>query len=94
MDENRILGTTGKLAGKLEEGAGRATGDVRTQAQGQFDQAAGFAQDLYGQTADDARDTAATLDQWLCNTIETQPYTAAVIALGIGWFFGRLHKPL
>ncbi len=93
MDENRI-GTTRRLTGKFEEGAGRTTGDVRTQAQGQFDQAAGFAQDVYGQTADAARDTAVTLDQWLCTTIETQPYAAAIIAFGIGWFFGRLHKPL
>jgi hypothetical protein len=28
------------------------------------------------------------------NTIETQPYTAAAIALGIGWLLGRLHRPL
>jgi uncharacterized protein YjbJ (UPF0337 family) len=94
MDENRILGATRNVAGKLEEGAGCAMGDLRMQAQGQFDQAAGFAQDVYGQTADVARDTATTLDQWLCTTIETQPYAAAVIALGIGWFFGRVHKPL
>jgi hypothetical protein len=37
-----------------------AAGDARTQIQGKLDQAAG-AQDLYGQTADAARDTAAPL---------------------------------
>jgi uncharacterized protein YjbJ (UPF0337 family) len=94
MDENRIFGTTRNIAGKFEEGASRTMGDVRTQAQGQFDQAAGFAQDVYDQTADAGRDTATTLDQWLCTTIETQPFAAALIALGVGWFFGRLHKPL
>ena len=46
-------------------------------------QAAGTAQDLYGQAADTARDTAATFDKWLRNTIETQPYTTAIVALGI-----------
>ena len=72
----------------------RAGNDVRTQAQGQLDQAAGFSQDLYNQSADTVRDTAVTLDKWLRITIETQPYIAATAALGIGWFLGRLHKPL
>ena len=30
----------------------------------------------------------------LRNTIETQPYTAVAIALGLGWLLGRLHRPL
>jgi hypothetical protein len=66
----------------------------RQNAQGKLDQAAGAAQDLYGQTADAARDTAATFDKWLRRTIETQPYTAAIVALGIGWLLGRMHRPL
>jgi uncharacterized protein YjbJ (UPF0337 family) len=94
MDENRISGTARNLGGKLEEGVGRVTGDLKTQAQGKLDQAAGAAQDLYAQTADAARDTAATFDKWLRNTIETQPYTVALVALGIGWLLGRLHRPL
>ncbi len=47
-----------------------------------------------GQTADVARQTATTLDSWLRNAIETQPYTTAVVALGIGWLLGRMHRPL
>ena len=74
MDENRLYGTARNVGGKVEEGVGRATGDVKTQLQGKLDQAAGAAQDLYGQTADAARDTAGNLDKWLRNTIETQPY--------------------
>jgi len=64
-------------------------------------QAAGAAQNLYGQARDSAadaagaaRDTAATLEQWLRRTIETQPYTTAIIAVGIGWLLGRMHRPL
>jgi hypothetical protein len=34
------------------------------------------------------------LDSWLRNAIETQPYTTAVVALGIGWLLGRMHRPL
>ena len=94
MDEDRISGTARNVGGKIEEGVGRLTGDARTQIQGKLDQAAGAAQELYGQTADAARDTAATFDKWLRRTIETQPYTAAMVALGIGWLLGRMHRPL
>jgi uncharacterized protein YjbJ (UPF0337 family) len=94
MDENRLEGTARNLGGKIQEGVGRATGDTKTKAEGVMNQAAGTAQDLYGQTADAARQTATTLDAWLRNSIETQPYTTAVVALGIGWLLGRLHRPL
>jgi uncharacterized protein YjbJ (UPF0337 family) len=94
MDEDRISGTARNLGGKVEEGFGRTTGDIKTQLQGKLDQAAGTAQDLYGQAADAARDTAVTFDKWLRTTIETQPYTAALVALGIGWLLGRMHRPL
>jgi ElaB/YqjD/DUF883 family membrane-anchored ribosome-binding protein len=30
----------------------------------------------------------------LRDTIETQPYTAVFVALGIGWLLGRMHRPL
>jgi uncharacterized protein YjbJ (UPF0337 family) len=94
MDENRIVGMAGNVAGKFDEGLNRAADDVRTQAQKQSDQAAGFAQDANHQSADAARDTTSTLEKWLRTTIESQPYVAATVALGIGWFLGRLHKPL
>jgi uncharacterized protein YjbJ (UPF0337 family) len=94
MDEDRIAGTARKLGGKVEEEVGRFTGDSQTQIKGMANQAAGAAQDLYGQAADAARDTAATFDKWLRNTIETQPYAIAVVALGIGWLLGRMHRPL
>jgi len=94
MDEDRLSGTARNLGGKVEEGAGRITGDVKTQIRGKLDQATGAAQDLYGQTTDAARDTATNLDKWLRTTIETQPYTAAIAALGIGWLLGRMHRPL
>jgi uncharacterized protein YjbJ (UPF0337 family) len=94
MDEDRLYGTARNLGGKVEEGIGQATGDVKSQIRGKLDQAAGTAQDLYGQTADAARDTAANFDRWLRATIETQPYTTAIVALGIGWLLGRMHRPL
>jgi uncharacterized protein YjbJ (UPF0337 family) len=101
MDENRIAGTARNIGGKVEEGFGRVAGDTKTQADGLVNQAAGTAQDLYGQARDSAadaagaaRDSAAALEKWLRRTIETQPYTTAIVAVGIGWFLGRMHRPL
>src|SRR5262245_1272761 len=94
MDQDRVAGTARNLGGKIQEDVGRFAGDTQAQLKGMANQAAGTAQDLYGQAADTARDTTATLDKWLRNTIETQPYTTAIVALGIGWLLGRMHRPL
>ena len=94
MDENRVEGTARKVGGRAPEGVGRLTGDAHASAEGLANQAVGTAQDLYGQAADTARESATSLDRWLRHTIETQPYTSALIALGIGWLLGRMHRPL
>jgi uncharacterized protein YjbJ (UPF0337 family) len=100
MDENRVAGTAKNLGGKVEEGFGRVTGDAKTQAKGLYNQAEGAVQDLYGQAVDSAGDaaqavkrTAVTVEDTLRNTIETKPYTAVAIALGLGWLIGRVHRP-
>ncbi len=105
MDENRIAGTARNVGGKVQEGFGRVVGDAQTQAEGVVNQVRGTAQDLYGQAresasrlADDAatagRRTASSLESTLRNTIETQPYTAVLGALALGWFLGRTHRPM
>jgi uncharacterized protein YjbJ (UPF0337 family) len=94
MDENRVEGTVRNVAGKVQEEVGKVAGNARTRADGAVNQVAGAAQDLYGQAADTARETASTFEKWLRNTIETQPYTSAAVALGIGWLLGRMHRPL
>jgi uncharacterized protein YjbJ (UPF0337 family) len=94
MDENRLEGTVREYGGRFEEAAGTITGDTKTRAEGTMNEAAGAAQQLYGQTADTARQTATTLDSWFRNAIETQPYTTAAVALGIGWLLGRMRRPL
>jgi uncharacterized protein YjbJ (UPF0337 family) len=100
MDENRVSGTAKNLAGKAEEGFGRATGDAKTRAQGQMRQAEGSIQDLYGQAVDSAGDTIeavkkmpASVDDSIRHYIESNPYTTAAIALGVGWLIGRSHRP-
>jgi uncharacterized protein YjbJ (UPF0337 family) len=99
MNGDRIEGTAKNMGGKLEEGLGRATGDVKSQLEGTVKQAVGAAQDLYGQareTAGDAtalvRRQAGSLERTIRENVETRPYTAVAIALAIGWFVGRLGR--
>jgi ElaB/YqjD/DUF883 family membrane-anchored ribosome-binding protein len=83
----------------------RAMGDARKQAGEVADALTGAAHDVYGQARDSAsevadaashaaRRTAGSFERALRNTIETQPYTAVAIALGLGWLLGRMHRPL
>jgi uncharacterized protein YjbJ (UPF0337 family) len=90
MDEHRVAGTAKNVGGKIEEGFGRVAGDMRSQVQGQAKQVQGAAEDLYGQ----AKDAAGELTDVVRNTIETRPYTAVAVALGLGWLLGRTHRPL
>jgi uncharacterized protein YjbJ (UPF0337 family) len=101
MDEHRIAGTARQAGGKIEEGFGRVTGDPKREMQGVLDQAQGSAEKLYGQAKDAASDAAAgvrsaavSFEDMVRNTVENRPYTAAAIALGIGWLLGRTHRPL
>jgi len=55
MNEDRVEGAAKTMGGKLEEGVGRVTGDVKTQVEGTMKQAVGTAQDLYGQARENCR---------------------------------------
>ena len=101
MDEHRVTGTANNMGGKVEVGLGRATSDTKSQVQGVMDQAQGTAENFYGQAkdassdaADGVRKTASSFEDIVRHTIENKPYTAVAIALGIGWLFGRTHRPL
>jgi ElaB/YqjD/DUF883 family membrane-anchored ribosome-binding protein len=83
----------------------RAFGDAKKQASGVVGDVSDAASDLYDHAADSASDiadsanraarrTAGSFERALRNTVETQPYTAVAIALGLGWLFGRMHRPL
>ena len=108
MNEDRFAGTAKNVGGRVEQGFGRATGDVKTEVEGKFKQATGAAQDAYGQAKDAAgeaygqakdavgdaarsvQEQAAPLEEFLRNAIESRPYTSVAVALGIGWFIGRM----
>lgn len=66
-----------------EQGFEHAMGEAKRQASNVAD-AAGTA----------ARKTANSFETALRDIIETQPYTAVGIALAVGWFLGRMHRPL
>jgi hypothetical protein len=40
-----------------------------------------------------AQSTADYFLNALRDTIESQPYTAVIIAFGLGWLWGRMHRP-
>jgi uncharacterized protein YjbJ (UPF0337 family) len=95
MNEDRIIGTAKNAGGKLEEGAGRLTGDVKGKAQ----QVAGDVQEMYGQVKDKAADAAQAVregaveaEDYLRHTIESRPYTTAAIALAVGFMIGRMGR--
>jgi F0F1-type ATP synthase membrane subunit b/b' len=82
-----------------------AFGDAKKQASSIASDAGDAAQDLYDHARDSAADladsanraarqSAGSFERALRNTIENQPYTAVVVALGLGWLFGRMHRPL
>jgi uncharacterized protein YjbJ (UPF0337 family) len=58
MNEERITGAAKDFAGKTERTIGDATGNAETQIGGRVREAAGKAQNIYGQAKDAARDAA------------------------------------
>ena len=104
MDEHRSTDTVRSVGGKVEEGVGR-TGDAhQSESLRVMDKAQGAAEKLYGQAIDAASDaaegvrkTAVSFEDTLHHTIQNKPYTAVVMALGVGvglgWLLGRVQQP-
>lgn len=40
-----------------------------------------------------AKRTAYSFANALTDIIESQPYTAVIVAFGLGWLWGRMHRP-
>jgi uncharacterized protein YjbJ (UPF0337 family) len=99
MNEDRVAGTATNLGGKVQQGIGRVTGDTKSQVEGVVNQAAGAAQDLYGQAKDTASDAAQAVrkgavdaEDYIRQLIEKRPYTVALAALCAGWLLGRMGR--
>jgi uncharacterized protein YjbJ (UPF0337 family) len=99
MDEDRLTGTAKTAGGQVDEGFGRASGDVKTQLQDKARQMEGALQDAYGQAKETGASAAEAISERaseavdiLRTTIEQGPYTTAAIALGIGYLIGRFGR--
>ena len=79
VDENRPEGFARNIGGKVQDAVGGLTGDTATEARGKVNQAAGEAQNMYGQVVDEVRDFTSD-----------QPFGALVAAMGLGIVVGFL----
>ena len=91
----------GRVVGDLKTQAEGVVNQIKGTAQDLY----GQARDGASQFADDAtvagrraavagRRAASSFESTLRDAIESQPYTAVFIALGIGWLLGRTRTPL
>lgn len=82
VDKNTVEGFARDLGGKVQETVGEVVGEATTQFRGKANQAAGAAQELYGQAADEVKSYTAD-----------QPVGALLMAMGVGvtlgFFLGR-----
>ncbi|MBN9589341.1 MAG: CsbD family protein [Alphaproteobacteria bacterium 64-11] len=58
MDKDRIAGSANQAKGTIKEAAGKMTGDVKLEAEGKADKAAGKVQNAVGGVKDAARDAS------------------------------------
>ena len=88
MSGDRFQGAARRMAGNVEEAAGRVAGDAKLQARGKFDRAAGSVQQSYGMAMQDLQDLA---DRVRLRTRE-QPLVALLAAAAIGYLIGRVGR--
>ena len=66
--------------------------DARKQAGGVANEVSDAASQVADAATNAARKTASSFEKALRDTIEDRP-SAVAIALGLGWLFGRTHRP-
>lgn len=59
VDENEIEGTAREFGGRVQDAIGGLTGDACTQAKGKWNQAAGKAQQTFGDAAEELRENVS-----------------------------------
>jgi ElaB/YqjD/DUF883 family membrane-anchored ribosome-binding protein len=79
--------------GEVKKQASDLAGEASDAARDIYEHARGKAADLGDSANDAAHEAAGSLERAIRNTIETQPYTAVAIAVGLGWLLGRAHRP-
>src|SRR5450631_4268689 len=101
MNEDQVIGTATNLGGQAQEAFGNVTGDTKSQVEGVINQAAGAAQDLYGQAKETASDAAQAIrhgavdaEDYVRHTIEKRPYTTALVALCVGFLIRAVQRSI
>ena len=77
------------LEGKIKQATGAAQ-DIYGQAKDAAADAYGKAKEAAGDAARSVQEHAAPWEEFLRNAIESRPYTSVAVALGLGWFIGRM----
>jgi uncharacterized protein YjbJ (UPF0337 family) len=104
MDKDRIVGSAKDFAGNAEAKIGNMAGDARAEAQGRAREAAGTAQNIYGQVKDAARDAtdaamgyakdsyekSGDASQAIAKSVQENPLGSLLIAGGIGFALALL----
>jgi uncharacterized protein YjbJ (UPF0337 family) len=90
MTDDRMAGTARNLGGKVQEGYGKVTGDAVSELKGKVNQAAGAAQDMYGQAADAVKEGASDAADYVATLVKQRPYTVAVCAFLAGWVISHI----
>jgi uncharacterized protein YjbJ (UPF0337 family) len=97
MDQDRITGTATDLKGQAKEAIGDLAGDSKLKTEGRADQFTGAAERTLGQARDSVRDAAeavqeraATIGEYLDDTIQERPLTALLAAGAVGYLLGLL----
>ena len=76
---NRAEGLGRTVTGRVQDAVGGLTGDNNTQMRGKVNEAAGKAQDMYGQAVDEVK-----------NFTSDQPMAAMLLSVGFGFLLGVL----
>ena len=80
-----------EVEGKIKQATGAAQ-DVYVQAKEAAADAYGQAKEPAGDAARSVQEHAAPWEEFLRNAIESRPYTSVAVALGLGWFIGRMGR--
>jgi uncharacterized protein YjbJ (UPF0337 family) len=99
MSNDRIEGAVKEGFGRVQDAAGGLTGNGDTQLRGKLNQAAGSAQNAYGQlkdqagdVLDQARDQFADVYDEVEGFVRDQPLTALAIGVATGLALGLLLR--
>lgn len=89
MNEHRMMGAVGSMAGRVEGAAGALTDDPAVEIKGKVRERVGKLQGAYGDAVDAVNDAGSTVTR----AIQANPITAVLIAgtMGcvLGWALSR-----